>query len=179
VAGDGPEQNEKKFGVGRCLAIRRGEAGAADAGEHLGDDLAAGGAVRRGQAGALMDVGDGREDAADRGRGFSGYGKGGEVDGDQGGGGGQGRGAALMTPREKAASVAVIGAAGGGGAAGLHVAAGGADLGVADQRGRRRGLVRVEQRCGRGKIGHDRASPAVPSRSKDYLQQIAPTPLAL
>ena len=90
--------------------------------------------MRRGVPGALVGVGDGGERAADRGRGFSGRGEGGQIDGDQRGRGGQGRGAAVVAPFCEAAPVAVIGAPGGGGAARFDVDACGADFGVADGR---------------------------------------------
>jgi hypothetical protein len=156
----------QKFGVGRRLALGRHLAGAADAGGDLRDDLAPGGAVRRGQAGALVGVGDGGEGAADRGRGFSRCGEGGEVDGHEGGRSGQGRGAAAVAPGGKAAPVAVVGAACRGGAAGFDVAACGADLGVADHRGR--GLFSVGQRGEREQV-HAGASQPRPRLSRDLI----------
>src|SRR4051794_30609164 len=100
-----------KTRVGGRLALGWRVAGAADASDYLGDDLATGGAVRGGVTGALVRMSNAGERAAHRRRGFSRCGEGREVDRHEGRRSGQGRGAAVVAPAREAGPVAIVGAA--------------------------------------------------------------------
>ena len=103
------EQLHHHVGVGGDLAVGTADAGAADAGQRVGDGGASGAAVRRDLPGPLVKMGDGGQRAGDRGRGQAAFGQERKINGEQGRGGGQGRSAGLAAPQREALPVGRVG----------------------------------------------------------------------